>query len=97
MPAFRYGDVAGKVVVGVSTVLTWADTPRGAEDPPLQEGANKRRRAPPAFAGVKALESHVLGLAREGLRSHVVATGIMYGRGESHLHALVKVRPAPAR
>ena len=40
---------------------------------------------------VKALESHVLGLTREGLRAHVVATGILYGRGESHLHALMKV------
>ncbi len=76
----------------MSTVLTWAATPKLPDDAPFTEAMYKRRRAAPAFADVKVLESHVMALARDGVRAHVLAAGVLYGLGESVLHPLFKVR-----
>ena len=92
--ALRTGRVdSDKVVVGISTVLTWIGTTAGASGA-FTEGSHKRRKPTPRYTPIKTLETHVLSLAREGVRVHIVPAGILYGGGEQDLHFLFRVRYA---
>jgi hypothetical protein len=80
-----------KVVIAVSTVLTWLGTTPAASGV-FTEGSHKRRKPTPRYTPTKTLETHVLSLARDGVRVQIVAAGIQYGGGENDLHFLFRVR-----
>lgn len=82
-----------KVLVGVSSVMTWTRTTidESAPEEPLTEAEYKRRRPQVNFKELLALEKLVTKSQREGaLRTHVVAAGLTYGGGEGVLHPLFK-------
>ena len=81
-----------KVVVGVSSVLTWARTSPDADEPekPITEADYKKRRPHSSYKELLALEKLVTKSKREGLRSHVVAAGLPYGAEEDIFHPLFK-------
>jgi len=81
-----------KVVVGVSSVLTWARTSPDADEPerPTTEADYKKRRPHSSYKELLALEKLVTKSKREGLRSHVVAAGLPYGAEEDIFHPFFK-------
>jgi len=82
-----------KVLVGVSSVMTWTRTSVDEEAPetPLTEDEYKRRRPQVDFKELLALEKLVTKSKRdEVLRTHVVAAGITYGAEEDLLQPLFK-------
>ena len=81
-----------KVVVGVSSVMTWSRTSADPDEPekPLTEGEYKKRRPHSSYKDLVALEKLVTKSKREGLRTHVVAAGLTYGAEEDLFHALFK-------
>ena len=76
------------LIVGLSSYLASAapTTSRRA----LKEANFQQRKAPASLAGLKALETAVLGLAREGVTVRVVAAGVVYGEGEEALLPLFR-------
>jgi len=92
-----------KVLVGVSSVLTWARTSPDADEPerPTTEADYKKRRPHSSYKELLALEKLVTKSKREGLRSHVVAAGLPYGAEEDIFHPFFKAawsnkaRPLP--
>lgn len=97
--AVRRGGEADKVVIAASSVLTWGATPKPprAEDadedepePGFSEANFKSRRPTPRYADYKQVESHVMSLAGDKVRSCVVAAGLLYGGGENVLHSLFR-------
>ena len=81
-----------KVLVGVSSVATWARTSPNADDPEaaLTEAEYKRRRPHSSYKDLVAVEKLVTKSKREGLRTHVVAAGLTYGAEEDLFHPLFK-------
>lgn len=82
-----------KVLVGVSSVVTWMRTSVDEEAPetPLTEDEYKRRRPQIKFKDLLALEKLVTKSKRDDvLRTHVVAAGITYGAEEDIFHPLFK-------
>lgn len=81
-----------KVLVGVSSVMTWARTSPDPDEPekPLTEAEYKKRRPHSSYNALVALEKLVTKSKREGLRSHVVAAGLTYGAEEDLFHSLFK-------
>ena len=63
-----------KVLVGISSVMTWARTSQDADEPEkaLTEADYKKRRPHSSYKDLVSLEKLVTKSAREGLRSHVV-------------------------
>ena len=63
-----------KVLVGISSVMTWARTSPDADEPekPLTEAEYKKRRPHSSYKDLVALEKLVTKSKREGLRTHVV-------------------------
>lgn len=62
-----------------------------AEGEKLSENSYKSRKPSPKYADYRSVESYIMNLAREGVQSCVVATGILYGGGEDMLHSIFKV------
>ena len=64
-----------KVLVGISSVMTWARTSPDADEPekPLTEAEYKKRRPHSSYKDLVALEKLVTKSKREGLRTHVVS------------------------
>ena len=83
---------SAKVLVGVSSVMTWARTSPSPDEPetPLTESEYKRRRPHSKYKELVDLEKMVTKSAREGLRTHVVAAGLTYGNEEDLFHSLFK-------
>ena len=81
-----------KVLVGLSSVMTWTRTSADVDEPgkPLTEEEYKRRRPHTSFREVLALEKMVTKSKRTGLRTHVVAAGLTYGMDEDLFHSLFK-------
>ena len=81
-----------KVLVGVSSVMTWARTSTNPDEPetPVTEAEYKRRRPHSNYKELVALEKLVTKSQREGLRTHVVAAGLTYGAEEDVFHPLFK-------
>uniref|UniRef100_A0A7S2FPT0 Adenylate kinase 7 n=1 Tax=Haptolina brevifila TaxID=156173 RepID=A0A7S2FPT0_9EUKA len=81
-----------KVLVGISSVLTWARTSPDADEPekPITEADYKKRRPHSSYKELLALEKLVTKSKREGLRAHVVAAGLLYGAEEDIFHDLFK-------
>ena len=81
-----------KVLVGVSSVMTWTRTTPDADEPekPLTEAEYKRRRPHSSFKELHALEKLVTKSKRAGLRTHVVGAGLTYGAEEDLFHRLFK-------
>lgn len=79
-----------KVIVAVSSALTWSATNKPRDGGDFSESSFKRRKPTPRFSDTKTLESHILSLSRDSLRAHVVGCGIFYGSGEQDLHFLFK-------
>ena len=81
-----------KVLVGISSVMTWTRTTPDAEEPEkaLTEEEYKRRRPHSSFKELLALEKLVTKSKRTGLRTHVVAAGLVYGQDEDLFHDLFK-------
>ena len=81
-----------KVIIGISSVMTWTRTSPDAEEPEkaLTEEEYKRRRPHSRFKQLLALEKLVTRAKRPGLRTHVVAAGVTYGNEEDVLHRLFK-------
>ena len=81
-----------KVLVGVSSVMTWTRTSPDAEEPEkaLTEEEYKRRRPHSNFKELLALEKLVTKSKRTGLRTHVVAAGLTYGMEEDLFHDLFR-------
>ena len=81
-----------KVLVGVSSVMTWARTSPDADNPeaPVTEADYKKRRPHSSYKELLALEKLVTKCKRDGLRTHVVAAGLTYGAGEDLFHPLFK-------
>jgi len=81
-----------KVLVGISSVLTWARTSPDADEPekPITEADYKKRRPHSSYKELLALEKLVTKSKREGLRTHVVAAGLVYGAEEDVFHELFK-------
>jgi len=83
---------SAKVLIGVSSVMTWSRTSANPDEPetPLTEAEYKRRRPHSSYKDLVALEKLVTKAAREGLRTHVVAAGLTYGADEDLFHPLFK-------
>ena len=81
-----------KVLIGISSVMTWTRTTPDAEEPEkaLTEEEYKRRRPHSSFKELLALEKLVTKSKRPGLRTHVVAAGLVYGQDEDLFHDLFK-------
>jgi len=81
-----------KVLVGISSVMTWTRTSADADEPEkaLTEEEYKRRRPHSNFKELLALEKLVTKSKRTGLRAHVVAAGLTYGEEEDIFHSLFK-------
>ena len=81
-----------KVMVGVSSVMTWTRTTPDAEEreKALTEEEYKRRRPHSSFKELLALEKLVTRSKRTGLRTHVVAAGLVYGQDEDLFHDLFR-------
>jgi hypothetical protein len=63
-----------KVLVGISSIMTWARTSPDADEPEkaLTEAEYKKRRPHSSYKDLVALEKLVTKSTREGLRAHVV-------------------------
>jgi adenylate kinase len=84
---------APKVLIGISSVVTWTRTSVDEEAPetPLTEDEYKRRRPQVNFKDLLALEKLVTKSKRDDvLRTHVVAAGVPYGAEEDIFHPLFK-------
>ena len=83
---------SAKVLVGVSSVMTWARTSPNPDEPEaaLTESEYKRRRPHSSYKELVDLEKMVTKSAREGLRTHVVAAGLTYGNEEDLFHPFFK-------
>jgi len=81
-----------KVLVGVSSIMTWARTSPNSDEPEaaLTDAEYKRRRPHSSYKELVALEKLVTKSKREGLRTHVVAAGLTYGAEEDLFHPLFK-------
>ncbi len=81
-----------KVLVGISSIMAWARTSPDADEPEkaLTEADYKKRRPHGNYKELVSLEKLVTKSKREGLRSHVVAAGLMYGEEEDLFHSLFK-------
>jgi adenylate kinase len=88
-----------KVVIGLSTIMTWARTsPVSAEegeeedeDKALTEEDYKRRRPHVNFRDQHTLEKLLVRSKTETVRTHVVCAGLLYGGAEELLHPLFKL------
>jgi hypothetical protein len=69
---------SSKVLVGVSSVMTWARTSPDPDDPekPITEADYKKRRPHSSYKGLLDLEKLVTKSKREGLRTHVVSLAL---------------------
>ncbi len=56
----------------------------------ITEARWRKRRPAPERQALKTIETHVTSLAREGVRVHIVAAGVLYGEGEETLAPLFK-------
>jgi adenylate kinase family enzyme len=80
-----------QLLIGISTVLTWAKTSsKVGKTPSYNETQYKRRKCSPRFRGVKQLESLVMACQKDNLFSYVVAPGVLYGQGESAFQLLFR-------
>lgn len=82
-----------KVLVGISSVMTWTRITPDAEEPEKQltEEEYKRRRPHANFKDLLALEKLITKCKRPGLRTHVVAAGLTYGFEEDLFSDLFKL------
>ncbi|KAG8465701.1 hypothetical protein KFE25_003008 [Diacronema lutheri] len=87
---------AERVVIGVSTIMTWARTSpspaeeEGGEAPPLTEEEYKRRRPHVNFRDQHTLEKLLVRSGSESVRTAVVCAGLLYGGAEELFHPLFK-------
>ncbi|CAK4479295.1 unnamed protein product [Aphanomyces euteiches] len=83
-----------KLFVAISSVLTWAKTPNPTPLPKEWRGHKeemfKQRKPARKYAEYKAIETQVLSARREGLKTLVVAAGLIYGGAQSHFHAILR-------
>uniref|UniRef100_UPI00398E31B9 adenylate kinase 7 n=1 Tax=Pristiophorus japonicus TaxID=55135 RepID=UPI00398E31B9 len=85
-----------KIFILLSTIMTWALTkPADPEDPvvSLTEDDYRKRKAHPNFKDHINLEKLVIKLGKTKKRkftTYVIASGIVYGRGESIFHYFFK-------
>lgn len=77
-----------QILIGISSVMTWNRTQRSNK--PMSEANYKVRKCSPRFKRLRALETQVLNAQRDTLPTYVIASGILYGRGEQDFHALFR-------
>jgi len=77
---------SSKVVVGISSVMTWARTSPDKDEPekPITEADYKKRRPHSSYKGLLDLEKLVTKSKREGLRTHVVRRHPLVGAAPAH-------------
>lgn len=95
-------DLPKTSVVLISTLLTWAQTPKNfPETNDDDEGAKVeylsfkeeeyiQRKPSPSFLVHKNLETQVSALSKQGFTTTVIASGILYGSSQSTLHNLFR-------
>jgi adenylate kinase len=71
-----------KVLIGVSSVMTWNET-KTKKNKPLTEADYKNRKCTPKFKELKLLETLVLSANSPSLNTFVVAPGVLYGGAEA--------------
>lgn len=87
---------AEKVVIGISTIMTWARTSpnepeeEGEEPAPLTEEEYKRRRPHVNFRDQHTLEKLLVRSKTDSIRTAVVCAGLLYGGAEELFHPLFK-------
>ncbi len=82
--------ISEKVVIGVSTILTWAKTENEDPEQSLTEEDYRKRRPHPNYKKHLALEKMLLKKGNAMVKGYVVASGIMFGEGEYYLHSFFK-------
>eukprot|EP00742_Colponemidia_sp_Colp-10_P000791 GILJ01000857.1.p1 GENE.GILJ01000857.1~~GILJ01000857.1.p1 ORF type:complete len:699 (-),score=133.23 GILJ01000857.1:66-2090(-) len=83
-------DEATTLIV-VSSVLTWARTPK-KEEGGYREDEFAQRRPSPAYERMRSVETLAAGIgaSKENLKSYVLCAGVLYGMGELKLASLFK-------
>jgi adenylate kinase len=87
--AFNQAFEPGKKLLCISSVMTWAKTI--TEDGKLHEDNYKTRAGGGKFSNFRTAETQVLAMGeKEGLTSHIIAAGLLYGHDESDFQSLLK-------
>ena len=88
----RGGYEGTKQFLLISSVMTWARSKIAGvtAETGLKEENYTKRKAAASCSELKTLETQAMALARENLQTCVIAPGLMYGAGESTLHALFR-------
>jgi hypothetical protein len=79
---------SSKVVVGISSVMTWSRTSPDKDEPdkPITEADYKKRRPHSSYKGLLDLEKLVTKSKREGLRTHVVCATLVWALCSAYAH-----------
>jgi len=88
----RGGYEGTKQFLLISSAMTWARSKISGEtaETGLKEESYSKRKAAASCSELKTLETQAMALARENLQTCVIAPGLLYGSGESTLHALFR-------
>lgn len=77
--------------IGISTVMTWSKNPAPSEDSNgFSEDNYKQRKPSRKYAEYKSAETQIIGSAREGFNTCVVAAGLLYGGAQTDFQYLFR-------
>lgn len=76
-----------QTLFAISNVMTWGKTTKNSKTS-MQESNYKKRKCSPKFKNTKLLETMVNSAQRDGLQTFVLASGVLFGKGEEDLHHL---------
>jgi len=85
---------APKIVVLISSVMSWARTKVDPDDPetPIPEDEYRRRKPHPNFKAIAQLEKDIVKHSKkEKFKGYVVTPGLVYHSGDSIFHTLLKM------
>lgn len=82
-----------KIVIGLSNVLTWANTKPDPQEAAFAEEDYRKRKPHPNYRHLILLEKMVTRLQtkNEKIKSFVICSGLPYGEGEDGMHFLFKM------
>ena len=89
--SFNSDELSGqKKLICLSSVMTWAKTPKGSSDVVLYEDDFMSRKPASKFTTFRTVETEVLSTKRPGVSPCIVAAGLLYGGEGGNFSCLMR-------